>query len=135
MMHIGLQNSVGYESIVSNSAKPTLAALPSIFLLERQLPARNLSLNSCKPWSAACPQRPSSFLQSGQSVKLWFLELECSEADVGDLTLPANKRRSRMFSKAVLRSRQRLREVVLPKAAVSNVRRDFKPVKYPHLCD
>jgi hypothetical protein len=41
-----------------------------------------------------CPFRPSSFLQSRRSAKLRFLELACSEADVGDLTLTANCCRS-----------------------------------------
>jgi hypothetical protein len=36
-----------------------------------------------------CPFRPSSFLQSGRTAKSRLFELECSEADIGDLTLPS----------------------------------------------
>jgi hypothetical protein len=36
-----------------------------------------------------CPFRPSGFLQTGQSAKPRFFELECHKAAVADLTLPA----------------------------------------------
>ena len=40
------------------------------------------------------PERPIRFLQTGQSAKSRFWELECSEAAIGDLKLPARSRPS-----------------------------------------
>jgi hypothetical protein len=35
------------------------------------------------------PKRSISFLQTGQSAKSRFCELKCSDAAIGDFTLPA----------------------------------------------
>ncbi len=48
------------------------------------------------------PQRPIRFLQTGQSAKSRFCELECSEAAIGDLNLPARNGRWRSLPKAVI---------------------------------
>jgi hypothetical protein len=46
------------------------------------------------PMSARCPNRPSRFPDSCRSAKLGIFVLGCSEADIGDLTLPATCRQS-----------------------------------------
>jgi hypothetical protein len=42
------------------------------------------------------PKRSISFLKTGQSAKSRFCELKCSDAAIGDYTLPANCGRSLM---------------------------------------
>jgi hypothetical protein len=46
------------------------------------------------PLSPTDPHRPVPFLETGQSAKSRFCELECSEAAIGDFTLPANNCRT-----------------------------------------
>ena len=47
------------------------------------------------PLSPTDPHRPVPFLETGQSAKSRFCELECSEAAIGDFTLSATTSRSR----------------------------------------
>ena len=67
--------------------------------------------------TAIDPQRPIRFLQTGQSAKSRFCELECSEAAIGDLNLPAMTCRWRFFRKAdvELDSRTRQRSSTSPR--------------------